>query len=62
MIVWKVTRTYDDKGKIRVSIGCLEMDSVPKSTVEHDRKYDIYEDFFGTYSEAKKFMNQDKKS
>ena len=58
MLVWRVTRTYDDKGKVYFSVGSLETEKLPKSTFKHTKKCDIYEDFFSTYLQAKAFMMQ----
>ena len=58
MLVWRVTRTYDDKGKVYFSIGSLETEKLPKSTFKHIKKCDIYEGFFSTYVQDKAFMMQ----
>ena len=62
MLVWRVTRTYDDKGKVHFSVGALETEKLPKSTFKRTKKCDIYEDFFSTYLQAKAFMAQTKKA
>ena len=62
MLAWRVTRTYDDKGKVHFSVGALETEKLPKSTFKHTKKYDIYEDFFSAYLQAKAFMAQAKKA
>ena len=62
MFVWRVTRTYDDKGNVHFSVGALEIEKLPKSTFKHTKKCDIYEDFFSKYLQAKAFMAQAKKA
>ena len=62
MFVWRVTRTYDDKGNVHFSVGALETEKLPKSTFKHTKKCDIYEDFFSKYHQAKAFMAQTKKA
>ena len=62
MLVWRVTRTYDDKGKVHFSVGSLETEKLPKSTFNHTKKCDIYEDYFSKYLQAKDFMAQAKKA
>ena len=62
MLVWRVTRTHDDKGKVYFSVGTLETEKLPKSTFKHTKKCDIYEDYFSKYLQAKDFMAQAKKA
>ena len=62
MLVWRVTRTYDDKGKVHFSVGALETEKLPKSTLKRTKKCDIYEDFFSNCLQAKAFMTQAKKA
>ena len=62
MLIQRVTRTYDDKGKVHFSVGALESEKLPKSTFKHTKKCNIYEDFFSKYLQAKAFMAQAKKA
>lgn len=56
MKYYKVTSLFFDNGKTAAYIEEIEAEKAPKATFESGRKCDIYQDYFGTETEALQYM------
>lgn len=57
---YRVTSTFDDRGRARSHIDTVRASRKPDSTFFNGPRFDVYEDYFDTEEEAKEFHSETK--
>ena len=56
-----VTSSFDDKGRVNANItNIIELEQKPENTYTSTRRKDIYNDWFDSEEEAKKYIEESK--
>ena len=57
---YKVTTTFDDKGRVRAFVSTVRASQKPENTFHESRRCDVYEDYFDTKKAAQAFADDAK--
>ena len=58
MIVYEVVQKYFDNGATKANLNPIESDTLPESSYEERKGYDIYKDYFSDINAARNFYQQ----
>ena len=57
---YRVTTTFDNRGRVKAFVDSVKASAKPEGTFHSGRRFDTYEDYFNTETEARTFAEEAK--